>query len=107
MLRPLQLRPLLPITIASLPTTQKHFDWAAAGRKNDSQKFFLLLGTGKSSWNKLEKMTAILVQTLFWRALNIKAAKQDFLPCVLLVILEGRVAQVNKNITIYSTIKQY
>jgi len=28
MLRPLQLRPLLPITFASLPTTQKHFDWA-------------------------------------------------------------------------------
>ena len=26
--RPLQLRPLLPITIVSLPTTQKHFDWA-------------------------------------------------------------------------------
>ena len=27
--RPLQLRSLLPITIASLPTTQKHFDWTS------------------------------------------------------------------------------
>ena len=26
---PLGFRPLLPITIASLPATQKHFDWAA------------------------------------------------------------------------------
>ena len=26
---PLQLQPLLPTTIASLSTTQKHFDWAA------------------------------------------------------------------------------
>ena len=26
--RPLQLQPLLPITIVSLPTTQKHFEWA-------------------------------------------------------------------------------
>ena len=26
--RPLHFRPLLPITIVSLPTTQKHFDWA-------------------------------------------------------------------------------
>ena len=28
-----QLRPLLPITIASLPRTQKHFDWAARYHK--------------------------------------------------------------------------
>ena len=35
--RPLQLRPLLPITIASLPTTQKHFDWAVPNTSNTSK----------------------------------------------------------------------
>ena len=52
--RPLQLQPLLPITIASLPTTQKHFDWAV----------FCLEEAGNSAQLSL---TAILLKGEFYQ----------------------------------------
>ena len=59
MRRPLQLRSLLPITIASLPTTQKHFDWAGfimeiRGIMSNKHHFIALASNTK--WKRVQNV---------------------------------------------------